>query len=60
MLSCHCAPDAVRDAQMARRQEAGQRSGFDLKRWHTAAVGLGAIGLGGLTEAPFPETRHFK
>jgi hypothetical protein len=38
-------------AWLAARQEAGQRSGFDLKRWHTTAVGLGPIGLGGLTEA---------
>ena len=25
--------------------------GFDLKRWHTAALGLGPMGLDGLTEA---------
>jgi uncharacterized protein (DUF885 family) len=24
--------------------------GFDLKRWHTAALSLGPIGLAGLTE----------
>jgi len=34
--------------EQARRQP-GPR-GFDLKRWHTAALGLGPIGLGGLTE----------
>jgi hypothetical protein len=26
-----------------------RRPGFDLKRWHTAAFGLGPIGLDGLT-----------
>ena len=25
--------------------------GFDLKRWHTAALSLGPMGLDGLTEA---------
>ena len=25
--------------------------GFDLKRWHTAALSLGPMGLSGLTEA---------
>jgi hypothetical protein len=25
--------------------------GFDLKRWHTAALSLGPIGLSGLSEA---------
>ena len=28
-----------------------QRPGFDLKRWHTAALGLGPIGLDGLADA---------
>jgi uncharacterized protein (DUF885 family) len=27
-----------------------RRPGFDLKRWHTAALSLGPIGLDGLTE----------
>lgn len=38
-------------AWLAARQEARQHPGFDLKRWHTTAVGLGPIGLGGLAEA---------
>jgi hypothetical protein len=28
-----------------------RRPGFDLKRWHTAALDLGPIGLAGLTES---------
>jgi uncharacterized protein (DUF885 family) len=36
---------------LAARQQAMQRPGFDLKRWHTAALGLGPIGLSGLAEA---------
>jgi hypothetical protein len=28
-----------------------RRPGFDLKRWHTAALSLGPIGLAGLTDA---------
>jgi uncharacterized protein (DUF885 family) len=36
---------------LAAREEARQRPGFDLKRWHTAAIGLGPIGLAGLAEA---------
>jgi len=36
---------------LAARQQAMQRPGFDLKRWHTAALGLGPIGLAGLAEA---------
>jgi len=37
----------------AARDEARDRLGaaFDLKRWHTAALGVGPIGLGGLAEA---------
>jgi hypothetical protein len=27
-----------------------RRPGFDLKRWHTAALSLGPLGLGDLTE----------
>jgi uncharacterized protein (DUF885 family) len=37
-------------AWLAARAEAQRRPGFDLKRWHTAALGLGPIGLDGLTE----------
>jgi uncharacterized protein (DUF885 family) len=37
-------------AWLAARAEAQQRPGFDLKQWHTAALNLGPIGLGGLTE----------
>jgi uncharacterized protein (DUF885 family) len=33
---------------LAARQQAMQRPGFDLKRWHTAALGLGPIGLADL------------
>jgi uncharacterized protein (DUF885 family) len=36
-------------AWLAARDEARQRPGFDLKAWHTAALSLGPIGLGGLT-----------
>jgi uncharacterized protein (DUF885 family) len=36
---------------LAARAEAMRRPGFDLKRWHTAALSLGPIGLAGLTEA---------
>jgi uncharacterized protein (DUF885 family) len=36
---------------LAARQQAMQRPGFDLKRWHTAALGLGPIGLVGLADA---------
>jgi len=38
-------------AWLAAREEARRRPGFDLKAWHTAALGLGPIGLGGLAEA---------
>ena len=38
-------------AWLAARDEARGRPGFDLKRWHTAALDLGPIGLGGLAEA---------
>jgi uncharacterized protein (DUF885 family) len=37
-------------AWLAARSEAQQRPGFDLKQWHTAALNLGPIGLGDLTE----------
>jgi uncharacterized protein (DUF885 family) len=33
------------------RERAMRRPGFDLKRWHTAALGLGPIGLGALADA---------
>jgi uncharacterized protein (DUF885 family) len=36
---------------LAAREEARRRPGFDLKRWHTAALSLGPIGLAGLSEA---------
>jgi len=39
---------------LAAREQAMRRpgpGGFDLKRWHTAALSLGPIGLAGLTEA---------
>ncbi|GAA5188592.1 DUF885 domain-containing protein [Rugosimonospora acidiphila] len=36
---------------LAAREEARRRPGFDLKSWHTAAIGLGPIGLAGLAEA---------
>jgi uncharacterized protein (DUF885 family) len=35
---------------LAARAEAMRRPGFDLKRWHTAALSLGPIGLAGLAE----------
>jgi uncharacterized protein (DUF885 family) len=35
-------------AWLAARAEAMRRPGFDLKRWHTAALALGPIGLDGL------------
>ena len=37
-------------AWLAAREQARRRPGFDLKRWHTAALSLGPIGLDGLTE----------
>jgi uncharacterized protein (DUF885 family) len=36
---------------LAAREQAGRRPGFDLKRWHTAALSLGPIGLDALAEA---------
>jgi uncharacterized protein (DUF885 family) len=36
-------------AWLAARAEAEQRPGFDLKRWHTAALSLGPLGLDALT-----------
>jgi uncharacterized protein (DUF885 family) len=36
---------------LAARAEAMRRPDFDLKRWHTAALSLGPIGLAGLAEA---------
>ena len=36
-------------AWLAARVEASHRPGFDLKRWHTAALSLGPLGLGSLT-----------
>jgi uncharacterized protein (DUF885 family) len=38
-------------AWLAARDEARRRPGFDLLRWHTAALDLGPIGLAGLTES---------
>jgi uncharacterized protein (DUF885 family) len=38
-------------AWLAARAEAARRPGFDLKRWHAAALALGPIGLDGLAEA---------
>jgi uncharacterized protein (DUF885 family) len=38
-------------AWLAARTEATRRPGFDLKRWHTAALSLGPIGLAGLADA---------
>jgi len=38
-------------AWVAAREEARQRDGFDLKRWHTAALEVGPIGLDGLADA---------
>jgi len=38
-------------AWLAARTEAMRRPGFDLKRWHTAALSLGPIGLAGLADA---------
>jgi uncharacterized protein (DUF885 family) len=38
-------------AWLAARAEAMRRPGFDLKRWHTAALSLGPIGLAGLADA---------
>jgi uncharacterized protein (DUF885 family) len=35
-------------AWLASRAEAAQRPGFDLKRWHTAALSLGPVGLDSL------------
>jgi uncharacterized protein (DUF885 family) len=35
---------------LAAREQAMRRPGFDLKRWHTAALSLGPIGLDALTE----------
>jgi uncharacterized protein (DUF885 family) len=37
-------------AWLAAREEARRRPGFDLKRWHTAALSLGPIGLADLAE----------
>lgn len=38
-------------AWLEARQAAARRPDFDLKRWHTAALALGPIGLGNLAEA---------
>ncbi|MEV4567775.1 DUF885 domain-containing protein [Nonomuraea sp. NPDC049419] len=38
-------------AWLTARQVASRRPGFDLRRWHTTAVGLGPVGLDGLVEA---------
>jgi uncharacterized protein (DUF885 family) len=37
-------------AWLAARARASQRPGFDLRRWHTAALGLGTIGLAALAD----------
>jgi hypothetical protein len=39
------------EAQLAWHQLGEPRPGFDLKRWHTAALNLGPIGLDDLAEA---------
>jgi uncharacterized protein (DUF885 family) len=36
-------------AWLAARAQAMRRPGFDLKRWHTAALSLGPVGLENLT-----------
>jgi uncharacterized protein (DUF885 family) len=36
-------------AWLAARAEASRRPGFDLKRWHTAALSLGPLGLDSLS-----------
>jgi uncharacterized protein (DUF885 family) len=36
-------------AWLTARAEASRQPGFDLKRWHTAALSLGPVGLGALT-----------
>jgi uncharacterized protein (DUF885 family) len=38
-------------AWLAAREEAMRQPGFDLRRWHTAALSLGPIGLGDLSDA---------
>ena len=38
-------------AWLAARADAQRKPGFDLKRWHTAALSLGPIGLAGLADA---------
>jgi uncharacterized protein (DUF885 family) len=38
-------------AWLAARDESRRRPGFDLKRWHSAALDLGPIGLAGLANA---------
>lgn len=38
-------------AWLAARDATRRRRGFDLKRWHTAALDLGPVGLGRLEEA---------
>jgi uncharacterized protein (DUF885 family) len=38
-------------AWLAARDEARQRPGFELKRWHTNALDLGPVGLAGLADA---------
>jgi len=37
-------------AWLAARASASTKPDFDLRRWHTAALGLGPLGLGSLTE----------
>jgi uncharacterized protein (DUF885 family) len=44
---------------LAARAEASRRPGFDLKRWHTAALSLGPLGLDSLTaELARVDTTH--
>jgi uncharacterized protein (DUF885 family) len=46
-------------AWLAARAEASRRPGFDLKRWHTAALSLGPLGLDSLTaELARVDTTH--
>ncbi|MET8866063.1 DUF885 family protein [Nonomuraea sp. NPDC004580] len=38
-------------AWLMARQAASRRTGFDLRTWHTTAVGLGPVGLDDLVDA---------
>jgi uncharacterized protein (DUF885 family) len=43
---------------LAARDEAARRPEFNLRRWHTAALNLGPIGLAGLTDLLRQRTEH--